>query len=100
MTDYYTPKRKGIGGWFAFLWGGWVGRIELLRREYMSTVPYRAVTLCWSYRARLFGSTGQVRGSKCGPMTVIFRRMTGGLIKLPLTGSYGYKHSKIETKLI
>jgi hypothetical protein len=62
----------------------------------MSTVPYRAGVTGPDF----LYSTGEHRGSKRGPVTIIFRRMTDGFMKLPLTASYGCKCGKKETQLI
>lgn len=82
-----------------------MGSVVLLQSECLSTAPYRAVTLCVAggyagvTESDFLCSTGEIRGSKLGSVTIIFTRMSGGFIKLPVTGSYRYKYTKEYTKL-
>ena len=72
MKDYYTPKRKGIGGWFAFLWGGWGARSYY--RENICLLFLTELPFCAGVTGPDFlHSTGEVRSSELGLVTIIFR---------------------------
>jgi hypothetical protein len=95
MKYFYTPKRTRIRGWFAFGGGGCGWNVVLLHSECLSS--YRAAAFCIAgSRADVTGlefssSTGDVRGSNLGHLTIIFGRMSGGFLALLATGFYRHK---------
>ena len=88
-------KEQELGVGLLFFGGGGGWNVVLLHSECLSS--YRAAAFCVAgWRADVTGlefssSTGDVRGSNLGHLTIIFGRMSGDFLALLATGFYRHK---------